>query len=77
MATIVTGYTQTTVAAPTQPSTTDVFDYEIQFPFYRDIFAREIVKEPEMQQELNSARSFFNGERLIDAATLLGNLQYG
>lgn len=77
MATIVTGYTQTTVAAPTQPSTTSVFDYDIQFPFYRDIFAREIVKEPEMQQELNSARSFFTGENLIDAATLLGNLQYG
>lgn len=77
MATIVTGYDQTVVAAPTQPSTTSVFDYDIQFPFYRDIFAREIVKEPEMQQELNSARSFFNGENLIDAATLLGNLQYG
>ena len=77
MATIVTGYNQTVVAAPTQPSTTSVFDYDIQFPFYRDIFAREIVKEPEMQQELNSARSFFNGENLIDAATLLGNLHYG
>lgn len=77
MATIVTGYDQTVVAAPTQPSTSSVFDYDIQFPFYRDIFAREIVKEPEMQQELNSARSFFNGEKLIDAATLLGNLQYG
>lgn len=77
MATIVTGYDQTVVAAPTQPSTDTVFDYDIQFPFYRDIFAREIVKEPEMQQELNSARSFFTGERLIDAATLLGNLQYG
>lgn len=77
MATIVTGYNQTVVAAPTQPSTTSVFDYDLQFPFYRDIFAREIVKEPEMQQELNSARSFFNGENLIDAATLLGNLQYG
>ena len=77
MATIVTGYDQTVVAAPTQPSTETVFDYDIQFPFYRDIFAREIVKEPEMQQELNSARSFFTGERLIDAATLLGNLQYG
>ena len=77
MATIVTGYDQTVVTAPTQPSTQTVFDYDIQFPFYRDIFAREIVKEPEMQQELNSARSFFTGERLIDAATLLGNLQYG
>ena len=77
MATISTGYEQTVVTAPTQPSTETVFDYDIQFPFYRDIFAREIVKEPEMQQELNSARSFFNGERLIDDTTLLGNLKYG
>ena len=77
MATITTGYDQTLVTAPTQPSTETFFDYDIQFPFYRDIFAREIVKEPEMQQELNSARSFFTGENLIDAATLLGNLQYG
>lgn len=77
MSTIFTGYEQTTVGTPTQPSTSSVFDYDIQFPFYRDIFAREIVKEPEMQQELNSARSFFNGESLIDAGTLLGSLQYG
>lgn len=77
MATISTGYTQTVVSTPTAPSTSSVFDYDIQFPFYRDIFAREIVKEPEMQQELNSARSFFTGERLIDDTTLLGNLKYG
>lgn len=77
MATISTGYSQTVVTTPTQPSTETVFDYDIQFPLYRDIFAREIVKEPEMQQELNSARSFFTGERLIDDTTLLGNLKYG
>lgn len=77
MATITEGYTQTVVAAPTQPSTETVFDYDIQFPFYRDLFARKIVQEPELQQELNSARSFFTGQRLIDDTALLGNLKYG
>ena len=77
MATIDTGYTQTLVTTPTQPSTETVFDYDIQFPFYRDIFARKIVEEPVMQQELNSSRSFFTGSRLIDDSTLLANLKYG
>lgn len=77
MATITTGYTQTTVGVPTAPSTQTVFDYDLQFPFYRDLFARKIVEEPVMQQELNSSRSFFTGESLIDDAALLGNLKYG
>lgn len=77
MATIDTGYTQTLVTAPTEPSTESVFDYDTQFPFYRDIFARKIVEEPVMQQELNSSRSFFTGSRLIDDSTLLANLKYG
>ena len=77
MATITTGYTQTTVGVPTTPSTTTVFDYNIQFPFYRDLFARKIVEEPVMQQELNSSRSYFTGQSLIDDAALLGSLKYG
>ena len=77
MATITTGYTQTTVGVPTTPSTTTAFDYDIQFPFYRDLFARKIVEEPVMQQELNSSRSYFNGQDLIDDAALLGALKYG
>lgn len=77
MATITTGYTQTTVGVPTTPSTTTAFDYDIQFPFYRDLFARKIVEEPVMQQELNSSRSYFTGQSLIDDAALLGSLKYG
>ena len=77
MATITTGYTQTTVGVPTTPSTTTAFDYDIQFPFYRDLFARKIVEEPVMQQELNSSRSYFTGQSLIDDAALLGALKYG
>ena len=77
MATITTGYTQTTVGVPTTPSTKTTFDYDLQFPFYRDLFARKIVEEPVMQQELNSSRSYFTGQSLIDDAALLGNLKYG
>lgn len=77
MATISTGYEQTVVTAPTQPSTETVFDYDIQFPLYREIVKRDLIDEPMMLQELNSARSFFTGERMIDASELLGNLKYG
>lgn len=77
MATISTGYNQTVVTAPTQPSTQTVFDYDIQFPLYREIVKRDLIDEPMMLQELNSARSFFTGERMIDASELLGNLKYG
>lgn len=77
MATIVDGYTQTVVTAPTAPSTTSVFDYDIQFPFYREIFANNIIDEPKMEMELSSARSFFTGESMIDASALLGYLKFG
>ena len=71
------GYEQTVVTAPTQPSTTSVFDYDIQFPLYREIVKRGLIDEPKMSQDLSSARSFFTGETMIDASTLLSNLQFG
>lgn len=77
MATISTGYTQTTVTAPTQPSTTSVFDYDIQFPLYRELVKRELIDEPEISKELSSARSFFTGQNMIDSSELLGNLKFG
>lgn len=79
MATIGYGdtYTQTVVAAPTAPSTTSVFDYELNFPLYREIVKRELVDEPTLKMELSSARSFFTGQSIIDTSTLLGNLKYG
>ena len=77
MATISTGYEQTVVTAPTQPSSETVFDYDIQFPLYREIVKRDLIDEPKLLQELNSASSFFTGERMIDASTLLGSLKYG
>lgn len=77
MSTIVSNYNQTVVAAPTAPSTESVFDYELNFPLYREIVKRDLVDEPKMRMELTSAKSFFNGESMIDASTLLGNLKYG
>lgn len=77
MATEYTTWEQTLVTAPTQPSTESVFDYDIQFPLYREIVKRDLIEEPEMKKELSSARSFFTGERMIDAGTLLSNLKYG
>lgn len=77
MATIITNYEQTVVTAPTQPSTTSVFDYELNFPLYREIIKRDLVDEPTLKKELSSARSFFTGERMIDSSTLLANLKYG
>lgn len=77
MATITTGYTQTTVTAPTAPSTTSVFDYDLNFPLYREIVKRDLVDEPTLNMELSSARSFFTGQSMIDSSLLLGNLEYG
>lgn len=77
MATINTNYTQTVVTAPTQPSTTSLFDYDLNFPLYREIVKRELVEEPTLKMELSSARSFFTGQSIIDASTLLSNLEYG
>lgn len=77
MATIVTNYNQTTVTAPTAPSTTSVFDYDLNFPLYREIVKRDLVEEPTLKMELSSAKSFFKGNEIVDDTTLLGNLKYG
>lgn len=77
MATEYTTWTQTLVETPTQPSTESVFDYDIQFPLYREIVKRDLIDEPMLKKDLNSAESFFTGERMIDAGTLLSNLKYG
>lgn len=70
-------YTQTVPAAPTTPSTETTFDLGIQAPLIRELVSERIVREPEMQKELTSARSFFTGEQLIDASFLLNNLKFG
>lgn len=70
-------YTQTTVSTPTAPSTTSKFDMDINAPFIRELVVNKIVDEPTLSTELTSARSFFNGQTLIDASFLLSNLKVG
>lgn len=77
MATEYTTWEQTLVTTPTQPSTTSVFDYDLQFPLYREIVKRDIIEEPIINKQLNFRRSFFIGQRMIDAGMLLSNLKYG
>lgn len=77
MATEYTTWKQTKVTTPTQPSTTSVFDYDLQFPLYREIVKRDIIEEPMINKQLNFHRSFFTGQSMIDAGMLLSNLKYG
>ena len=77
MATEYTTWKQTLVETPTQPSTKTVFDYDIMFPLYRELVKRDLIEEPTLKKGINSAQSFFNGERMIDAGMLLSNLKYG
>lgn len=77
MATEYTTWKQTTVTTPTKPSTETVFDYDIMFPLYRELVKRDLIEEPTLKKGINSAESFFTGERMIDAGMLLSNLKYG
>lgn len=77
MATITTGYTQTTVSEPTAPSTSDVFDLSIMRPLLREIFADKLYQEPELQTDVTSARSFFTGQEIVEVSTLMDYLKYG
>ena len=71
-------YVQTTVSAPTKPSTTSKFDLDFNTPFIREIVLKGTITEPLLSQELTAASSFFTGNSLIkDNPTLLANLKFG
>lgn len=70
-------YTQTTVTAPTAPSTTSKFDLEFNAPFIRELVVSGTVTEPLLSQEITAASSFFTGQSLIKAGELLNNLKFG
>lgn len=70
-------YTQTTVAAPTAPSTSSKFDIAMMAPLIREIVADGLVEEPKLQADITSARSFFNGNTLFKADTILNDLKFG
>lgn len=77
MATDLSGYTQTTVSAPTQPSTESMFDLTKFSVFIRELVAEGTIEEPTLAAEMDSSRSFFNGNTLIKDQTMLSNLRFG
>lgn len=77
MATDASGYTQTVVTTPTAPSTTSMFDLQHFAIDIRELVAEGHVEEPTLAAELDSSRSFFNGNTLIKDQTMLSNLRVG
>ena len=70
-------YTQTTVSAPSAPSTTSKFDLDMMAPLIRELVVDGLVEEPKLQADITSARSFFNGNSLFHADELLKDLKFG
>lgn len=70
-------YEQTVVEEPTAPSTTSKFDLDIMAPLLRELVSDKIIDEPKLSQDLDSARSFFRGNTIVDDAFLLSNLKWG
>lgn len=70
-------YTQTTVEAPTTPSTSSIFDLTAFAPLIREKVATRIIEEPIMQRSLTAASSFFNGETIMQVGQLLNDLRFG
>lgn len=77
MATDFSNYNQTVVTAPTAPSTKSKFDLDEFHVLIRERVRDDVIQEPKLNAELNSARSFFHGEQLIGDFTMLDNLTWG
>lgn len=77
MATDLSNYNQTVVKAPTAPSKTSKFDLDEFHIMIRERVKDDVIMEPKMQAELNSAQSFFHGEQLIGDIEMLNNLAWG
>ena len=58
-------YTQTTVTAPTAPSTESKFDIALMAPLIREMVVDGLIEEPKLQAVITSARSFFTGNQLF------------
>ena len=70
-------YEQTTVAAPTAPSTESTFDLNLMAPLIRELVVDGVIDEPKLSQDLDSSRSFFNGQSIFKTDFLLSNLKFG
>lgn len=72
-----TTWSQTVVTTPTTPSDSSMFDLQFQAPLIRELVAERVVDEPKLQAELDSSRSFFNGQEMFQTNFMLSNLQFG
>lgn len=73
-----TTYKQTTVAAPTAPSTSSMFDLNIMAPLIREKVSEQIIDEPKINADYTAASSLFTGSSLLNLDnSLLDNLQLG
>lgn len=70
-------YSQTTVAAPVEPSTSSTFDLGLMAPVIRELVVDGYVDEPKLQKDITSARSFFTGNQLFKTDRLLDDLKFG
>ena len=70
-------YTQTTVTAPSAPSTSSTFDLGLMAPLIRELVVDGYVDEPKLSKDITSARSFFNGDQLFKTDRLLDDLKFG
>ena len=70
-------YEQTTVVAPTAPSTESTFDLNLMAPLIRELVVDGVIDEPKLPQDLDSSRSFFNGQSIFKTDFLLSNLKFG
>lgn len=70
-------YSQTTVAAPVEPSTSSTFDLGLMAPVIRELVVDGFVDEPKLQKDITAARSFFTGNQLFKTDRLLDDLKFG
>lgn len=70
-------YTQTMPAAPVAPSNNLVTDYTNFTFMIRELVAQNIIEEPMYETYINSARSYFKGNTLIQDETMFRNLKFG
>ena len=70
-------YEQTTVVAPTAPSTESTFDLDLMAPLIRELVVDGVIDEPKLSQDLDSSRSFFTGQSIFKTDFLLSNLKFG
>lgn len=69
-------YTQTLATAKTDPKTAPI-DYKSQGPFIRELVASKVVQDVMLEAEIDSSRSFYKGNEVIQADEFISKLRFG